>query len=657
MKKCESANKNKLRRKEISLFGGFGSAVTLAVVFCGLTAVASVFLVSDTHATDASVINMSVASDTMNVDLLPNRANGTFAKSDDNTITVSTTSAKGYTLSIAASDEDGTYDRLVNENGDTCDNTGTNTNSSTGSKSSNCLTSISAATTEATFSALNGTGYNGLWGYLPSKYNSASNTDFLPAPTTSGNILDVTNVANSTVNTYSLAIGARVDMGTKMGKYSNHYAILVVANAIPYTITYEDTSISDMPADVDTTSFTETVNVSSLTPKKDGYTFLGWCSTAPTTSNFADTCSGTTYTVGQSYQIDKDSSTNDLHLYAMWQRHTMQNVASWKDSLAVGGETSAIDTRDGKTYTVAKLCTAYTGDTCTENQIWMTQNLDLLVGGAGVGNLTSADSDINQDLGTTMGYSTASGTITWTPGTTLNKQPAMINDHVYTGSASTNLTGWTNSNTAPYQAEGGDYYVYTSGNSSADTIYASLTACLNGGHTVEQCNHYHVGNYYNWSVAVAGNDTTSYTTDLYVMPNSICPKNWRLPNGLTGTTGNENISEFNKLALANGITNGQTTAHSGDDDRWVNVGWATNGFNNFRTSFTNSHGQQAPMYFVRSGYLSSTTLYGYGTGGYLWSSTVRSGSWGYYLGFYSGVLRPADQDARDYGFPVRCVAR
>ena len=412
-----------------------------------------------------------------------------------------------------------------------------------------------------------------------------------------------------------------------------------------------------MPTDISATSATANTPISSNIPKKVGYTFVGWCDTAPVTSNLEDTCTGhTIYNPGQDFVLDQTSSTNNLSLYAMWKRNTMQNVAEWNSTLNIGDETTAIDTRDGKTYNVAKLCFKYSGDTCLTTQIWMTQNLDLVIGAYGVGSLNSETSDINVDLGSTMGYSISGSTITWTPNSTLDAAPAIITNHS-SGNPANSLSGWTNDDNVPYQAEGGEYYIFTSGNGNDDIIYSSLNDCIKAGHTAELCSHYHIGNYYNFSAAVAGNDTSSYTTDLTVMPNSICPKGWRLPNGLTETNGTTNISEFNQLALANGITGGTTIAHSGESDRWISTGWLTNGFNNFRSVFTNSHGDRVPMYFVRSGNPNSTVLYNLGRLGRLRSSTIRSSSSDYFLRFGSDSFTPAAQDDHLVGAAVRCVGR
>ena len=566
-----------------------------------------------------------------------------FKKSEASSVGVRTDNGSGYTLTIKANDETNPQD-LKYTNGST----------------TKLLPSITENVDESDFSALVPTGdVDNKWGYYFVRRGSVSgnNYTFSPAPTTIGRIVDATTVANADYNMYDLAIAARVNNESTVGSYTNTYLVAAVANTINYSITYSDSATANMPTDVDTVSGEDTVNISNKTPVKIGYTFIGWCSVEPTVATEEYSCSGTTYAPNDPYVLNASSPTNDLHLYTMWKRNTMQNVSQWAGTLGVGGETTAVDTRDGKVYNVAKLCVNYSGDTCTETQIWMTQNLDLVLGRYGVRTLNSVTSDINTNLGTSMGYSTSGSTITWTPNSTLDT-PAYITNFA-SGNPANSLSGWTNSNTVPYQGEGSDYYMFTSGNTNADIIYSSLADCVAAGHTAELCSHYHVGNYYNWSAAVASNNTntTQFNTDLYVAPNSICPKGWRLPNGLTQSGPTTNISEFNKMALANGITNGTTIAHSSSSDRWVNTGWGTNGFNNFRSAFTNSHGDYVPMYFVRSGDLNGSKLYDYSGGGRLWSSTARSASWGYYLDFGSGGFDPAGHVDRLYGFGVRCVAR
>ena len=415
-----------------------------------------------------------------------------------------------------------------------------------------------------------------------------------------------------------------------------------------YSITYDDNVVTDMPVDSSDKTHSSTIPLPNITPKRTGYKFLGWCNSIPTTTNGTDSCPTTPFQPNSTLPIDQTGTNNNFQLYAMWNRNTMQNVAEWGDTIDIGEETTAIDTRDGKTYSVARLCMSAAThnlpelNTCDRTMLWMTQNLDLALGPQGSQVLTDADSDL-------------SSVSSWTPDTTTMQQPAIITNHA-AGTQETAVVGWTNSYSKPYWAEGGDYYVYTSGDGTADTIYNGMTECL-AAHAEEQCRHYHVGNYYNWSAAVASNDTSNIHDDLTVMPDSICPKGWRLPNGLTGTNGNEIITEFNQLGLANGITEGITTEHTSGSNQFVDTGWTTDGFNKFRSTSTNIAGYEAPLYFVRSGSLNGTTLDNYGVAGYLWSSTSQYTALAYYLAFTSGVFRPANRSYRGSGLPVRCVAR
>ena len=348
----------------------------------------------------------------------------------------------------------------------------------------------------------------------------------------------------------------------------------------------------------------------------------------------------------------------------------MQNVAEWGNTISIGEETTAIDTRDGKNYSVARLCMseashAPSANTCDRSMLWMTQNLDLELGTTGLQTLSSVDSDINENEGATFGYSTTGGAITWTPHTTASS-PARILNHAI--DSPENSTTWVNDNTQPYWGEGDDYYIYTSGiaptsGDNVDTIYDSLQSCVAGNHTKEECWHYHVGNYYNWSAAVATNSSGTYTSDdLKIMPNSICPKGWRLPNGLTGTNGNEIVTEFNQLGLANGVTIGATTQHTagetlGEGANWTTEGDVYVGLNKFRSVSTNSNGYNAPMYFVQSGYLRYAILNKYAANGHLWSSTSQSQKIAYDLGFSVNGFFPSTQSNRRNGYPVRCIAR
>ena len=310
------------------------------------------------------------------------------------------------------------------------------------------------------------------------------------------------------------------------------------------------------------------------------------------------------------------------------------NRASILASMTEDSQYQLVDSRDEKAYWVAKL---------KDGNVWMTQNLDLLIGGYYNNEpivLTSENTDLNQydtngdGTGTTFtGYTYNNNIITWTPtASAMTGSPATI--------SGTTVTGWNNRSTTPYMAEGDDTY------SAQGTRYNSLALCeANGTRTKAQCMHYHVGNYYNWTAAVAMSSTSTYTTDNTVTPNSICPKGWRLPNGITEDNGTKIQSDFNVLLTDYGIagsadTVGGTSAAKSD---WATVGYLQMGL--------------SPLFFARSGSIYNTSLSNFGTYGYYWSSTVGSSDSAYSLGYTATDLYPAYRGDRRSGRSVRCMAR
>ena len=318
----------------------------------------------------ASTLTLTIDSATISTAVAPTSSTGTFKKATASTLTASTNNATGYTLSISAPTSAGSdYDKLIN----TTDNTAK-------------LNSISSPTTEEQYKALNATSYNNTWGYLPSKYCSdgtstscATNTSFLPAPTTTGDILDQTTSANSTANSYTIGMGTRIDSSTKTGSYTNSFVVKLVANAIPYTIIYDDNVVSNMPTDISSTTPDSTVNIASNTPVRAGYAFLGWCTVVPTNNNGTDLCTGgTTYQPSAALTIDQTGTGNNFHLYAMWKEldNTLQGFAAGKASttcsaMSTGDTITLTDSRDNQDYKVAKLA---------DGKCWMVENLNLAGG-------------------------------------------------------------------------------------------------------------------------------------------------------------------------------------------------------------------------------------------------------------------------------------
>ena len=265
----------------------------------------------------------------------------------------------------------------------------------------------------------------------------------------------------------------------------------------------------------------------------------------------------------------------------------MQDVATWGDSVTVGSEITAIDSRDDKTYTVARLA---------DGNLWMTQNLD-------------------HDIDSTKTYTPADTDIpaNWTPSTS---------------TYATSNTTWNGSTTAPESYNPGDYYW-----NGVDGMSAWIDYMSNGGTnpasnfmSTTGNSHYHLGNYYNWSAAVAMNDTSSYTTNQTLIEQSICPAGWTLPR----------------------VGYGEDTFYG----LWRKYGYKNNGGFSDISALTGS-----PAYFAPAG-IWHGSFEGVGAFGGFWSPVVVSSVDSYYAYFYMlDEASPSRNNGRDYGNSIRCVAR
>jgi len=446
----------------------------------------SFFMGSNVYAT-ASSITVSIDDSTIDLNVAPT-GQGAFSKSSASTIGVSTTNYTGYTLSIAAQEGDNPT-ALVN--------------------GSSSLASIENAITESQFKALDATSYNNQWGYLPSKYHSESNTSFLPSPSTEGDILDVTTTANSTVNEYELVLGARVDTTATMGAYSNVFLVEAVANATPYTIIFDDNVVGSMPTDINDETTSTTVTLPSNVPTREGYSFIGWCSTTPTTSATTtgittDTCSGTTYNASGSLTLDQEGGSNDYHLYAMWQELTLQTFTNDMCSIYASNSHYILkDSRDGKSYTVR-----YINGNC-----WMTQNLAIEPGT----HMTAADTNITTAQYNNTGYYSLPG------------EGYDLKDD---GSSEGNCAGQYNPQTGERSGNG---FI------NACTHLPNIIDTSETNYSSTQ-----LGAWYNYAAATAETvigTSDNTTTDIY----NICPKDWNLPNTAQITNVTDYASSFNPV--------------------------------------------------------------------------------------------------------------
>ena len=185
---------------------------------------------------------------------------------------------------------------------------------------------------------------------------------------------------------------------------------------------------------------------------------------------------------------EKPKTINDLTYMQDFATLSVEDKTSVLNSMTEEQQYRLKDSRDQKDYYISKL---------KDNNIWMTQNLDLdIVAGK---TYTSADTDLaNSTISTS-----------WTP----------------TVSTST-TSSWTSSYTALSSYDPGNLYwngnVTTSGGSLSDRTTTDPSATSGG-------THYHVGNYYGWAAAVAMNSSSSYIIDYTDVNQSICPAGWRLP--------------------------------------------------------------------------------------------------------------------------------
>lgn len=311
------------------------------------------------------------------------------------------------------------------------------------------------------------------------------------------------------------------------------------------------------------------------------------------------------------------------------------------NSMVMNQQYQLKDERDDKVYYVAKM---------KDGRVWMTQNLDLdLISDTTAENYRPLTSE-NTDLTTfgSQGYTTANGYSCSNAATTTN---CTGTDEVITWvPANTTIaksagSSWVNDNNIPYSYDYEDYYYYTN-TSGSNTAYETKEACT-AAHNDGTCPHYHTGNYYNFTAAVASN-STSTITNRTIMGNSVCPAGWKLPTA--NVTPYESYgeadyySEFNHTWRAQGVI-----------DALASIGNAapynTNGYLNI---------SNAPLYMARVGgktYPSGNPSMG-GSSNYYQTNTSNSTS-NMFAGFFGTSSTTPSQvyTPRYYGNSIRCVAK
>ncbi len=250
-------------------------------------------------------------------------------------------------------------------------------------------------------------------------------------------------------------------------------------------------------------------------------------------------------------------------------RFAMQDMTSeiCNSVTVIWDDYQALDVRDNKLYHITKM---------NDGSCWMTQNLDYDFksdGNGGVVPLTSETSDLNlyntSQYNASTGYSYNNGVISWTPSRKTTDASNVTNNRINGIYEDFSLTSTTILAT-PFSVDVGNWY-WKSHDNDLDW---SCSYSPSGGCSVvidetqdrrylkgdgvpeffrknnpydENGEHGHLGNYYNWTAAVATNngqtfdydstDEWNWETEQYESTydldlnakNSICPKGWRLP--------------------------------------------------------------------------------------------------------------------------------
>ncbi len=630
-------------QKTARLLGASASILLLTLFALTILPVSSKPSTAEAAGTSSST-TITTSAATASVDLTTISSDGTFASSSSSeqaSFGVTTTNYTGYTLTITAADDAGTL---------------TNT-TSTGS-----FSSISGVVDEKTF---DDSSYNGKWGWKPSKYNSVDNVAYWPSPTTIATTLDVTDAPNSIANTYTIALGARAAYTQPTGTYAKTVILTATANPSAYSITYTDNtgdaSVTNIPDATSSTTDATSINLSSVTPSRTGYIFNGWCSEAPTASGTV--CSGTTYSVGGSYDIDQ-TTTNITTLYATWTIPDYSitiKPSTGIASVSLNG-TSCSNTSGcvvsnltyGQTYSLtATIASGYTFSS------WYTDGLGNVgtTGTATIVDITNATTSFK--VGEGVATITAIARYTMPAGTTMQNFTAamcdaMPEEQVYTLTDTRDNTMYTvaklkdgkcwmtqnlklGAKTSTMSLTTADSNVSSSGFTLSNRLTDGHFPYTNtSGTYIYDSQAYYCtdayGCYYNNYTATAGSMTYSISAGVNVNY-SICPAGWNLPTGGPG-------GQFEALTNAYGGTGSAAAAA-------MLVANPT-------TTKENVNGQYSPGFLV-GGYYSGGGGSSIGADGTYWSRTAYAKGKPYYMVSSVSHFSPLSSNHSYYGFAVRCL--
>ena len=329
-----------------------------------------------------------------------------------------------------------------------------------------------------------------------------------------------------------------------------------------------------------------------------------------------------------------------------------------------------IDIRDGKKYWVSKLA---------DQNCWMTQNLayDITEERINSGAINPTNTDVSETWGKNSAYppapvvnitdktkptpipgeaNTQLATYSFNPGEYVLALPRMNSICAATNPSLeacasvgfydvSDQTKWTPTYDAandPINAGkiGAEYHAIkcTEGHETIENVNGQpeLTTFCTAG---EYDPHYLVGSYYQWNTGVAGSVSTA-TDAPHRASSSVCPKNWRLPDGGgVGDSINTQSGTYYNLLKQYGVTN--------------DLGGST--VNGYQYAMPIS-----PLYFVRSGdivpHKGNDYLWAIGRSGY-YATNTSDGATNQYLLLFHGIVDSDYIHDMYHTNSIRCLAR
>ena len=375
-------------------------------------------------------------------------------------------------------------------------------------------------------------------------------------------------------------------------------------------------------------------SISIEDPIKSSYTFGGYYTLPFDKDNIINTDNNTiTITINDDteYFAYYKKTIDNIDYMQDFNNLTQEDIESVLESMEEKGKESKQleDTRDEKTYWISLL---------DDGNIWMTQNLDLNLSPNNT--FTSKDTDLSLygSLGydeengyscSTLDDDCSNGTITWQPADSANTLDFDLDSDGNIISPIPDDSSWQ------WNWENDEYHPY-----SANFIEDN-----------NELGHQAIGNYYNWTTAIASNDSTLYTNHMSA-DNSICPAGWKLPTASNGTDDSEygtlldvyaDIYDWEKENIALPDTTTVIYRYIAPNNEW-------------ETKILGS-----PLFFQKPGAINGSVVYYKNSHGYYITNSIDSNITtpnAYFLDIGNTGITPANSaQKRTGGISVRCLVR